>query len=329
LKPNEIVLAPIRETTEDYDKLEKKLKELFRKEIYYPLLKELGLNQVTLANAKEDPLQLALRLGRVTFSRGVFSGKFNAGISKRLKELGAKWDRKTETFRVYERDLPYEIRGAIQASEVRFKEKIAGIDEKLAKMLPEEIADKLKVEKVFDTSLWKVDREVKHSLESITVSAQLTPEQRAKIAREWQDNMKLWVQDFTKSEIVKLRKDVQKSTLAGNRYGSLLEKIQDSYDVSQNKAKFLARQETSLLMAKFKEVRYSDAGVKEYYWGCVAGSKKHPVRPWHKALEGKKFSWDNPPITTKPGESVRRNNPGQDYNCRCFAKPVVSFKVKT
>jgi hypothetical protein len=30
-------------------------------------------------------------------------------------------------------------------------------------------------------------------------------------------------------------------------------------------------------------------GVHEYRWSCVAGTKNHPVRLWHKALEGKIF----------------------------------------
>lgn len=101
--------------------------------------------------------------------------------------------------------------------------------------------------------------------------------------------------------------------------------IQDSYDVSANKAKLLALQETSLLMGKFKQVRYADSGVQEYRWGCVAGTKNHPVPPWHKALEGKIFRWDGPPITSKLGEPVHRSNSGEDFNCRCFARPIVRF----
>ena len=165
------------------------------------------------------------------------------------------------------------------------------------------------------------------SIKNITVGPQLTKEQAARIADEWQTNMKLWVKDFTEKEILKLRKDVKSSVFTGNRYESMVSKIQKSYGVSANKAKFLARQETSLLMTKFKETRYKDVGVNEYEWRCVAGSKNHPVRPAHKKLEGLRFSWDNPPITTAPGEPVRRNNPGQDYNCRCFAKPIVRFKT--
>ena len=52
----------------------------------------------------------------------------------------------------------------------------------------------------------------------------------------------------------------------------------------------------------------------------VVGSPNHPVREMHKALAGKVFSWDDPPITNEKGD---RNNPGQDYGCRCYARPIV------
>lgn len=323
-----ITLKPIKESTEDYEEVELKLIELFRKEIYLPLLKELNIGK-TIKNAKWDvsgkSLLEAIRSGRITFNRGTFSGRFNAQVSKELKLLGAKWDRQQGTFKIPQSELPMDIRNVISASESKFLEKIAGIDEKLAKLVPAEIADKVKIEKIFDRTIYKTNKSFEESVKGITIVPELTSDQRKKIASEWQDNMKIWVRDFTEKEITSLRKDVQKSVFQSDRYESMFDQIQKSYDVSRNKAKFLARQETSLLMTKLKETRYQDAGVNEYKWGCVAGSKNHPVRTWHKALEGKIFTWNNPPITTKPGEPVRRNNPGQDYNCRCFAIPVVRF----
>jgi len=153
----------------------------------------------------------------------------------------------------------------------------------------------------------------------------LTAQERAKIAGDWANNMDLYIQKFTEEQIKKLRKDIQQQVFKGNRRETMVKKIQDSYKVTANKAKFLARQETSLLMAKFKESRYTSAGVTHYKWRCVAGSKLHPVRPSHKRLDGKTFTWQDPPITTEADEPVRRNNPGQDYNCRCTAIPIVRF----
>lgn len=329
-----IELKPIIESDSYWDALEARLKKLFKEKIYLPLLAELSLPQKTLKNFLNDPLVEALQSGRVTYNRGVFSGTFNAGISKALRALGARFDRRTSTYKISYSELPLELRNVISASEFRFLHTLYSIDEKLTKILPEKIADEFSCLDLFERNLYRVEKEFQKNVKNITVAPELTDHQRKRIAKEWQTNMEYWIKDFTQQEIPKLRKKVQETAFTGNRYGSLVQTIQDSYGVSLNKAKFLARQETHLLMAKFKEVRYTGAGVQEYKWYCVhqphdKNPRRHTpgnVRYSHGLLEGKVFRWDDPPITSNPGEPVRRNNPGQDYNCRCFARPIVRVK---
>lgn len=327
--PKIIELRPIKETTSDYDIAEKRMKALFKKEIYYPLLRMMDESKKKLENSN-DALNDALKSGRITFSRGQFSGEFNASISKQLKSLGATWDRKNQTWRVSKSSLPRELQAAISSSEFHFQEKIAAIDRKLAQLLPEEIAGRIKLEDVFDRALWKTDKDLTSTLKGISVPAQLTPERRKRIAEEWQNNMQLYIKDFTQKEIGELRKNLKKSVFAGNRFESAISTIQKSYGVSANKAKFLARQETSLLMTKFKQTRYTDSGVMKYRWGCVhrphdKSARKHipgNVRYYHGLLDGTIQRWDKPPVVDGEGN---RKNPGQDYNCRCFARPIVEF----
>lgn len=336
-KEKVIELRPIKESTEDYEAIEKKIRMLLRRELYVPLMRELLMpdNAITqnAAPGEYDAIISAIRSGRITFSRGNFYGLFSAQVSKALKSLGAVFDRKTSNFKITIRSLPIEVRAAVESSEHRFADKLQKIDAHLGKIFPENISDKLKVTGNFETAIGKVDADFQRSVKGITIAPTLTSDTKKRIADEWSENMKLWVKDFTEKEIIQLRKDVQKAVLAGNRPESMVKSIQKSYGVSVNKAKFLARQETSLLMTKLKQDRYEAAGVNEYKWGKVAGSPNHPVRPAHKALaeasdRGKIYRWDDPPISTAPGEPVRRNNPGQDYNCRCFAKPVVRFRTK-
>ncbi len=330
-----VELKPIKESTEDYEALEKRIKELFKRLVYFPILAALDPpEKVTLSNAKDGNALLdALRAGRITFNRGTFSGRFNAGSSKELKRLGAKWDRKTGTFKLSQSSLPYEMRSEIAASDKRFQDKIAGIDRQLAQILPEKIAGHFKGADLFDRTIYKTESEFQRSVANLVLAPKLTPEARKRIADEWEFNLKLYIKDFEKEEIERLRREMKKSVFTGNRYESAVTAIQKSYEVSANKAKFLARQETSLLMTKLKETRYQDAGVDMYRWGIVTGSKDHPVRPTHKALDGKYFRWDDPREVDKhgifkpngarkPGNNL---NPGQDYNCRCFARPIVRF----
>jgi len=98
--------------------------------------------------------------------------------------------------------------------------------------------------------------------------------------------------------------------------------IQAEFGVSKNKAKFLARQETSLLVSAYREQRYTDAGIREYIW---QSSHDERVRKSHKELNGRKFSWDNPPIVDPA--TGRKAHPGEDFGCRCIAVPVIRIGV--
>jgi uncharacterized protein with gpF-like domain len=308
------------------------------KYLYLPLLKELELPQKTIKNAAHsDPLINALFTGQVNYSAGTFYGKFNAAISKRLRELGATFDRKTSTYKLKESELPIEIRNVISASKVRFEEKMKKLDDKLAKIIPEELAEQFKCADIFDKTLWKADRDFSKNVKKITVAPQLTDAQRKKIADEWQNNMKLWIRGWTEDQIKELRKNIFEDVMKGTRRDAhvpaifeVTKTIQKSHEKAVNKAKFLAHQETRLLMAKFKEVRYTEVGFHEYIWRTVHrpvdSSPDHHtlgnVRYSHGQLNNKIFRWDNPPVSTNPGEPARKNNPGQDYNCRCFARPI-------
>jgi len=321
-----VELSPIRKSTEGYEQIEAAILKAFKQHIYIPILKEFSQTGKALKNAPYD-LYEAIRSGRIQYADGKFKGKFNATISEELKELGAKWDRGSESFKLEKAKISPEIRMAIGASRTAFEQKLDVVDRKLADILPEEITERLKLKKMFDTNLWKVERDFQKSVKGLTVAPQLTKDQAKKLSDEWTLNMDKWINDFLTEHIVDLRKDIQKSVFAGNRYESAVGMIRENYGVAERKAKFLARQETSLMMAKFTETRYQAAGVNEYKWGCVSGTAAHPVRPMHRALgdrskKGETFKWDDPPITNENGD---RNNPHEDYNCRCFAIPVVKF----
>lgn len=328
-----VELRPFRDSTVIPEKLEQRIKAAFRKWLYGPLLDELGV-RITLKNAKSSDsgstsaLKEALERGQVTFSRGVFRGQFGAAISKELRGLGAKWDNSRKVYRLQLADMPYDIRAAIAASETRFVSAMAALDERLRKILPEEIAGKIISADLFDKALWKSDNKIRKSLETITVLPELSPEQRRELAEAWGENLSLEIRNFAESEILDLRRKIQKNVLAGNRYQAMLGTIQRSYGVTASKAKFLASQETRLMLGELKAKRYTKAGVPEYKWNCVKGSPAHPVRPAHKALDGTIQRWDAPPIVSEPGQPERRANAGMDYNCRCGGVPVLRRPAK-
>lgn len=314
-------LSPIRETGLDFDAIKAAIEALFKKEIYLPILRELGVKPKAIKNSLDDLIQ-AVQAGRIGFYRGKFSGKFNSTITKELYALGAKWNKRESVFEISMSALPIDLANAIRASEDAFLRTAAKIDKRLSEMVPEDIAEKLRISELYDKTIYRMDRKFESTVGSLIITPKLTPEQRAVIAKDYSNNMKLYIKDWTQNEIKELRQKLQKSAFAGARYETMEKHIQRSYGVSQNKAKFLARQETGLLLAKFREVRYADAGITEYRWTTVKGTPAHPVRPTHKILDGKVFSFKKPPVVDNKGS---RKNPGEDFGCRCTAIPIVKF----
>lgn len=321
-----INLKPIVESTADYEAIEKRIRSVFKELLYAPLLRALKLSSRSIQNASKSPLIAAIESGKVwgEVEDGlVFYGEFNAAISKELKRLGAKWSRWDKRWELFSTKVTPELHAEVQAATSRSVQAFLKAADTLSQNLPAEIAGAVRVVDFFDAALLKVDKAFKGTVKDVAIAPELTPKQRRQIAEEWQENMERWVKDFADEEVETLRENIKRSAFRGTRYESSVATIRHSFGVTERKAKFLARQETGLLMAKFKESRYTESGIHEYTWRCVSGSASHPVRPSHKVLDGKVFRFDTPPITTPPSEPARRNNPGEDYNCRCHAIPRV------
>lgn len=82
-----------------------------------------------------------------------------------------------------------------------------------------------------------------------------------------------------------------------------------------NRARFIARDQISKLNGQLTQTRQRSLGISRYVW---ATSNDERVRDSHQELEGKIFSWDDPPSVGHPGE---------DFQCRCTAIPYLSDLV--
>lgn len=119
-----------------------------------------------------------------------------------------------------------------------------------------------------------------------------------------------------------MRTVIKEGFINGKSTTKIMLDIQHKYNVGKSRAQFLARDQIGKLNASLNEAQQRDAGIEEYIWDDCGDSR---VRETHKALNGKRFRWDAPPIVdVKTG---RRCHPGQDYRCRCRAKPVFKFGV--
>lgn len=112
----------------------------------------------------------------------------------------------------------------------------------------------------------------------------------------------------------------------GRRAESLEAELQRQLDITENRARLIARDQVLTLNAQINEKRCAAAGITRYIW-TTAGDERvrgNPNGKWpngmHYDLDGKEFAFDDPPVTNEAGDT---NNPGEDYECRCQAFPVI------
>jgi SPP1 gp7 family putative phage head morphogenesis protein len=307
-------LTPLRVKPSYVDAVEKLLNEIFTDIIFKPLA---TAGAFDLENSREDPLVQAIIRGKIVYSDGVFTGSFNAQISKIFKDLEAKFDKRSKAWTID--DLPAALQLAIAAAEAREKaqkEDVLRVIDGMSAAMRERLEEK-KVAGTYSWALRHTDADFRRTVRKLTVAPKLTEEQREGIANQWGRNLELYIKDFTEKQTLDLRKMVSDYKATGGRAGALADIIQRQYQISRNKAKFLAHQETSLMMASFHEQRYKDVGIHRYKWSTSHDSH---VRPDHKLLDGRIFTWDSPPVSDRA--TGRRANPAQDYGCRCVAIPV-------
>ena len=306
-----------------YLPIEKYLNKLFIATIYRPLLdivsEEIGDSWL---NSKEDLIR-AILSGRVQYTQNQhFEGKFNSAISKEISKLGGHWDKKWKRWYLPKNLLPYDVQDAIGQATLKFKDLSDKVEAQLAKLqeLTIQIGEEQNYDMapLFEDAVAKMEEGFQAGAKGFIVTPDLTPEMIKNIAEKWSDNLNLYIKGWTLESIQRLRKRVAENTFQGNRAQNLVGILEHDFGMSENKAKFLARQETALLMSQFREERFKSAGVQKYRWSTSGDSR---VRERHKELNGHVFTWDNPPIIDELGH---RGHPGQDYNCRCICIPLVN-----
>ncbi len=101
----------------------------------------------------------------------------------------------------------------------------------------------------------------------------------------------------------------------GQRFESLIPKILETGDITEARARLIARTETSKAAATFTQARAQSVGSEGYIWRTVGDSD---VRPSHKEMEGRYVRWSTPPTLDK-----MTGHAGCLPNCRCFAEVIL------
>jgi SPP1 gp7 family putative phage head morphogenesis protein len=136
--------------------------------------------------------------------------------------------------------------------------------------------------------------------------------------KEWiSENIDL-IKAVPQASLEKMEGIVYANFRKGTTTPNIVKEIQRQYGMDKRHAKLIARDQTAKLNAALTKYQQTDAGITHYKW---SDSRDSRVRESHKRLNGRIFSWDNPPET----EHGRKCHPGQDYQCRCCALAVFDI----
>lgn len=118
------------------------------------------------------------------------------------------------------------------------------------------------------------------------------------------------------------------NTRAGNRSSAIISQLVDQFGVTERRAKFIARDQTSKVNSAVAQKRIMASGFEYFQWKT---SRDNRVRDRHNAIAEKiteyglgVYRYDNPPMSDK-GEPIL---PGVDYACRCTQRPVSNREVE-
>lgn len=220
------------------------------------------------------------------------------------------------------RDLEGDVRQEFQKIAEELEQKLAayGLDDLVAKIS----------KMTRNTSLREWKRVVHDTLGIDLLNDYYSADFYEEALRRWVDENVLKIKSIPNETLGEMQKIVLDGYKRGATITDMTKSIQEQYRLSKRKAQLLARDQVSSLNSQISKMQQQDAGCTKYRW---SDSRDSRVRDCHRSLNGKVFSWDEPPemwYETKSRGRVytgRHCHPGEDIGCRCVAIPV--FDINT
>lgn len=123
---------------------------------------------------------------------------------------------------------------------------------------------------------------------------------------EWQMRNSELITSIPEKHIGRARDILRRGFEEGLSYDVIAEELERAFEITENRALLIARNEVSTLHGQLTRQRQLDAGIRYYIW---SDSNDARVREKHANLDGTRRSWDESP------------RPGSEINCRCTATP--------
>lgn len=313
---------------EAYTKLvEKALYSYLWEGIYKPMFEILNIKPVVAKNSL-NIIAEALRDEKITYYDGIFraKNKFTNAQSVQLQKWGAVWDRREKGYRLPEDRLPDELRVTIAEMRINAENQIKllqGYIQQVEANMPY-IVESMVFDNEIKTILDDAGNEVKKNIRTLNIiEPELSEQQKEEIAKAYTNNMRDYViKDFANERIPEMRAKIQELVLQGYRQDKIQELLQKEYGFMARKAKFLAQNETTIMLAEYKKVTYKEMGFDKFIWRTITDGRE---RELHKTLNGTVWRYDDPPVIDE--RTGQRGLPGQTYNCRCEQIPYHDDSV--
>lgn len=309
---------------EAYTKLiEKALFSYLWEGIYKPMFEIMDTKPVKAQNSLNIIIE-ALREGKIIYVDGGFKAKtkFTNTQSSQLVKWGAVWDKREKMYRLPESKLPDELRVTLAEVQINAENQIKllqGYIEQVELNMPY-IVESMVFDNEVKTILADAGNEVKKNVKHLNViEPELSEQQKNEIAKAYTENVRGYVIiDFAQERIPEMRRKIQELVLKGYRQDKIQNLLEKEYRIMSRKAKFLAQNETTIMLAEYKKVTYQEMGFDKFIWRTITDGRE---RELHKQLNGTVWRYDNPPIIDE--RTGNRGLPGQTYNCRCEAIPYM------
>lgn len=101
---------------------------------------------------------------------------------------------------------------------------------------------------------------------------------------------------------------------SGSSIKQMRKQLMKEVGVSKSRAQFIAVDQAGTILGQMTAQRHQNLGIERFTWD-TSGDER--VRDTHRELDGKVFSYDDPPEI-----NGRKVLPGEDYRCRCVSIPV-------
>lgn len=272
-----------------------------------------------------NTLQNAIKTGNLYYQNGAFyskTGRFSNLIAKELENIGARYSKYGRCYRITKAKIPDGILWSIETTNAKV------------------YSDVVAIKKIMDASMGAIDEAIKHlKLVDIAKDMILDVEKRAYanmkankiqiiepkmtdiVAKDFAENytetIKFDIKGKMPEEIIKMREVVGQMAIDGESRITIQRYIENNFIKDQKRAKFIARNESSIAVTEYLKATYQENGSEEFKW--IANLDER-VRDEHRKLNGTIHRYDNPPIIDE--RTGTRGMPGEFYNCRCTFIPI-------